>query len=74
VLDPDGAAQDDRVLVEVGALVGLAPAGRRAHPGHAQALLAVARAAGEFLDLLRRLACGFDPHRGLDQLGHRRSA
>ncbi len=71
VLDVDGALDDDRVLVEVGALAGLDPARGGAHVRDAHALLAVVHPPGVLVDQLRLGAGRLDAARRLDQLRHR---
>jgi len=72
VLDVQGPAQDDGVLVEVGALAGLDPARGRAHVRDAHALVARVDAPGVLVDELRLGARRLDAARALDQLRHRR--
>src|ERR1700753_457681 len=70
VFDVEGAVQDQRVLVELGALAGLGPAGRAAHVGDADAAVASVHPPGELVDDLGWLPARRDPARVVDQFGH----
>ena len=74
VLDVQAAVEDERPLVELRALPGLDPAGRRGHPREAQALLAGVDAADELLDHLGHRPRRLDGRRARDQLWHRPDA
>ena len=70
MLNPNGAAQDDRVLVELGALARLGPTGRAVHLRHADRLLAVAGSTDELGDRLRRVSRRRYLDRSFDQSRH----
>src|SRR5579864_2298774 len=71
VFDPHRSLEDERELVECGALSRLLPAGRTAHVGHARGLGPRVHPPDVLIDQLGPVSCGLDSGRLPDQSRHR---